>query len=178
MSPDTVTGHSAPHDKVSALQVAGILAAPERDPGMRRPTTIVAGSALVLLRVIAGFVVLGVIWVQWPTVWSAAAEVVGNDDLARIDGDSIRLFVVGVGAVLTAAEAIIAFFIWRGSNLARVLVMILSVISVVSAFAAWWARDQELTLQSSLLPLTLDVLILLALSSRSAAAYARRNERR
>ena len=42
----------------------------------------------------------------------------------------------------------------------------------------WWAQGQEITINGALLSLSLDILVLLALSSRSAAAYARRNERR
>jgi hypothetical protein len=58
-----------------------------------------------------------------------------------------------------------------------VTVMAFSVISITGAFIQWWSEDQEITISGSLLTLGLDILILLALSSRSAAAYARRNER-
>ena len=37
---------------------------------------------------------------------------------------------------------------------------------------------EEITLEGTFVSLSLDILVLLALSSRSAAAYARRNERR
>ena len=56
--------------------------------------------------------------------------------------------------------------------------MFLSVISITSAFLQWWTSDLQITLRTSLLSTALDTLILLALSSRSAAAYARRNEQR
>ena len=50
--------------------------------------------------------------------------------------------------------------------------------AALAAGAAWWAQGQEITLQSTFLSLSLDILILLALSSQSAAAYARRGEKR
>lgn len=55
--------------------------------------------------------------------------------------------------------------------------MIIATIDIGSAFAAWIARGGSLGLAGTLSALALDVLILLALSSQSAAAYARRNER-
>jgi hypothetical protein len=56
--------------------------------------------------------------------------------------------------------------------------MLIAVLSISSAFTAWWALDQEIKLEGTFVSLSLDILILLALSSRRAAAYARRNERR
>ena len=47
----------------------------------------------------------------------------------------------------------------------------------MTAFVSWWVRDQEITLQTTLLSLAVDILVLLALSSRSTAAYARRREK-
>ena len=71
-----------------------------------------------------------------------------------------------------------AFFILIGHNWARVMIMTFSSISITGSFIQWWAGGLELKITGSLLTLGLDILILLALSSRSAAAYARRNERR
>ena len=51
-------------------------------------------------------------------------------------------------------------------------------LSISAAFGSWWLYDLDITLDTSLLSTALDTLILLALSSRSAAAYARRNEQR
>jgi hypothetical protein len=56
--------------------------------------------------------------------------------------------------------------------------MIIAVGSISTSFFAWWVQGQEITLDSTFVSLSLDILVLLALSSRSAAAYARRNERR
>jgi hypothetical protein len=50
--------------------------------------------------------------------------------------------------------------------------------SISASFVAWWAQGQEIEIQGTFLSLSLDILLLLALSSRSAAAYARRYEQR
>ncbi|MBN9181107.1 MAG: hypothetical protein J0J00_11300, partial [Microbacterium sp.] len=75
---------------------------------------------------------------------------------------------------------VLAVFIYRGRNWARVIVMSIAVISITGSFVAWWWQGEEITLggSASLLSLGLDILVLLALSSRSSAAYARRNQRR
>ena len=72
----------------------------------------------------------------------------------------------------------LALFILTGHNWARVIVMTFSVISISASFVQWWAEGRRSRSAATLLTLGLDILVLLALSSRSAAAYARRNERR
>lgn len=89
---------------------------------------------------------------------------------------SLWVVLVGLG-VVTMIELACGILIFRGSNAARVLVMVVTAISISTAFVSWWARDQEITLQTTLLSLAVDILVLLALSSRSAAAYARRAEK-
>jgi predicted membrane chloride channel (bestrophin family) len=59
-----------------------------------------------------------------------------------------------------------------------VLVMLFSVFSITTSFTAWWVAGEEIKIETTFLSLSLDILVLLALSSRSAAAYARRKERR
>ena len=84
---------------------------------------------------------------------------------------------LGIGAFFLALDAVFAVLILRGHNWPRILVMLISTISIASAFIAWWAVGDEITLDGTFPSLSLDILVLLALSSRSAAAYARRNER-
>lgn len=91
--------------------------------------------------------------------------------------DRARAAAAVAGAVVMVIQVALAILIYVGQNLARVLVMIIATIDIGSAFAAWIARGGSLGLAGTLYALALDVLILLALSSQSAAAYARRNER-
>ncbi|KRA25536.1 hypothetical protein ASD65_14745 [Microbacterium sp. Root61] len=148
------------------------------DPAMRRPISTVAGAVLVLLRVLAGAVWLIELAAHWG---SYAAEIDGALEGVEfspgfVDG-TLAVF-VGISILVLLVDASLAVLIIRGVNWARVVVMIFSVISITSSFVGWWVQGQEIELRGSLLSLALDILVLLALSSRSAAAYARRNERR
>lgn len=155
-----------------------LLARPSYDPGMARPTTTVAGAALVLLRVVAGVLLTVEIADRWVRT--------GGDADVTVDGIALDPEIVrfGLGAIVAVSvialliEAVMAVLIYFGRNVARVVVMWFAVVSISASFAGWWAEGLEITLRTNLASLALDILILLALSSRSAAAYARRRERR
>ena len=53
-----------------------------------------------------------------------------------------------------------------------------SPVSVASAAIGYFANGEEITIRTTLLTLALDILVLLALSSRDARAWARRPRRR
>lgn len=147
------------------------------DPQMKRPATIVAGTLLILLGVVAG-----VLWVissavVWPEWIGELAALVGGDEVPqRVESNAFLAF-TGVAAALLAVEAGLAVFVFTGHNWARVIVMVLATLTICSAFARWWAEG-ELEVNTTIVSLGIDILILLALSSRSAAAYARRKQRR
>ncbi len=157
---------------------ARLLSPARADPHMRRPVTIVAGTVLVLFRVVAGAIALAAIAGGWnDIVTDAGASLEGFDPTP--EGAAAALWVVmATGGAVLAADLLIAVFVFAGRNWARVVVMVFSTLSIASSFVAWWAQGQEITLQSTFLSLSLDILILLALSSQSAAAYARRGEKR
>ncbi|QIG39246.1 hypothetical protein G5T42_06890 [Microbacterium sp. 4R-513] len=147
------------------------------DPDMKRPVTTVAGAVLVFLRAAVGLLFLAELGLNWNVVaMQSTIEIDGLTD-AEAAGVGLTLLLV-IGLVVVVADVILGIVILRGHNWARVVVMFLSVISIATAFGAWWAEDLEITLKTSLLSTALDTLILLALSSRSAAAYARRHEQR
>ncbi len=153
------------------------------DPAMRRPISIAAGSVLVLLRAAAGALwAAGVAFSlpSWVRAFAGAAS--GNADepldLTVSDlGVGTGVF-LGVLGAICAVQVVFGILILFGNNLARVLVMLISVASIAASFVGWWAYGQEITVATTLLTLSLDILVLLALSSRDAAAYARRNEGR
>jgi len=162
-----VTDRSA-HAKRPAFEPATRLLVPTGyNPAMRRPAATIAGVTLLILRVAAGIGFL----VQAALLRPSSLDV-------SVDGDALGpLVVVLVGVSLLLVDAVLASFIWLGWNWPRVLVMIGSVISLTTSFVAWWSSGREITVDAGLATIALDVLVLLALSSRSAAAYARRNER-
>ncbi len=159
------------------------LAAPvAHDPAMRRPAATVAGGVLVLLRALAGIVwglAVAFDLPPWLQVVAGAADGSGAEP-------TLTLADVGVGAGvffgilggIALVQVVFGILLLRGSNLARVIVMLVSTVSIVTAFVGWWELGQEITVGTTLVTLSLDILVLLALSSRDAAAYARRNERR
>lgn len=148
------------------------------DPAMKRPLTIVAGVALVALRVFAGVLVIVGIGLEWSDlVKDASVETDGITWSPELLRGSFVVLAVIVGIALLI-DAVMALLVFRGVNTARIIVMTVSVVSITTSFLAWWVQGQQIHLDETFLALALDILILLALSSRSAAAYARRNERR
>lgn len=168
----------APRKRPAFEPVSRLLAPTGYDPDMRRPAPLVAGFVLVLLRVLSGALMLTGLALGWD--WLLLDE---SEDLAGLRdepgvGPLAIMLVVVVGAVVLLVDLTFAVLVFRGNNVARVIVMLISVVSITTAFGAWWVQGQEITLNTTFISLSLDILILLALSSRGAAAYARRNERR
>lgn len=162
--------------KVGSFDATTLLRPTAYDPGMRRPASTTAGAVLVLLRALAGLLVLLLIAGRFPTL---SREVVATVDGLSPDEANGTLIVVGtLTGMLVLADILLAVFIFRGHNWARVVVMSIAVISITGSFIAWWWQGEEINLGggASLLSLALDILVLLALSSRSSAAYARRNQ--
>ena len=87
-------------------------------------------------------------------------------------------FILALGGTVLAIDLLLTIFVFLGRNWARVIVMVIAVMSISTSFVAWWAQGQEIEIEGTFLSLSLDILLLLALSSRSSAAYARRYEHR
>ncbi|MRG59800.1 hypothetical protein GE115_07955 [Agromyces sp. CFH 90414] len=140
---------------------------------MPRPAATAMGALLVLLRVLAGVAWLAAL----AATWRQALEDELGEFAPEIDAataDAVLWFVLGAGAIILLVEAVLAVLIFLGANWPRILVMVFATLSISGTFAAWWAGDQELTLDLTLVTLALDILVMLALSSRPARAYARR----
>ncbi|WP_345800681.1 hypothetical protein AAIB33_14565 [Microbacterium sp. AZCO] len=154
-----------------------LLRPPGYRPDMKRPPTTVAGAVLVLLRVVVGLLLLAELALNWNVV--AAESTIALEGVAASEAVGIGLWiVVAIIGIVILVEVVLAVLILLGHNWPRVVVMVFAVLSISAAFGAWWLENLEITLKTSLLTTALDTLILLALSSRSAAAYARRNEQR
>jgi glucan phosphoethanolaminetransferase (alkaline phosphatase superfamily) len=147
------------------------------NPDMRRPLTTVTGAVLVFLRVLVGLLWIAEILLNWNLI--ATQSALDIEGLTSDESAGVGLWIlVGVLTVVLVVDAVFAILILRGHNWPRVVVMFFAVVSISSAFVSWWLSELEITITTSFLSTALDTLILLALSSRSAAAYARRNERR
>ncbi len=175
---EPVNAEPAPRKRAAFEPVARLAQPMAYSPDMKRPIATVAGALLVLLRVVSGVVVLAALLLnrdEW------AKELEGVADGVDITRD-LATFGLTAFAVLTAIglvlQLVFGLLILRGQNFARVLVMFLSVVSITTAFVGWWFEGQDIRIDGTLVSIGLDILILLALSSRGAARYARRNERR
>jgi len=164
--------------KRPSYEPAGRLLRPPRyDPDMKRPVTTMTGAVLVFLRAVAGLLFLAELGLHWNLV--ATSSAIAIDGLTDAEAAGVGLAIIlSLVVALIVVDVVLAVFILRGYNWARVIVMVVAVLSISTAFVSWWLEDLEITLKTSLLSTALDTLILLALSSRSAAAYARRNEQR
>lgn len=167
-----------PHKRPAYEPAARLLVPTGYDPDMKRPVTTVAGAALVLVRVIAGIVVLVGIAAGWDSLIDDADSLLDGFDPSPEGAQAALWFVLAAGGTVLAIDLLLAVFVYLGRNPARVIVMVIAAISISTSFFAWWAQGQEIQVEGTYFSLSLDILILLALSSRSAAAYARRNERR
>lgn len=152
-----------------------LVAAAPVDPAAPRPAATTAGAVLVLLAAAADAVAVAALGASWPGV---VAEVVGT---APTDADVRRLaeagivVVLAVGALTALVQVALAVLILRGRNWPRVLVMAIATLSISATFVGWWLGGSEIRLSGTLVALAFDILILLALSSRDAAAYAHRD---
>ncbi|UOQ90820.1 LssY C-terminal domain-containing protein [Agromyces endophyticus] len=139
----------------------------------RRPIAISLGALLIVVRVLLGVLWLISLAVQWPTIVREAdihLDDVGDAEAAQI---VLWVFIVG-GVVVLIGQLVFAWLVYRGSNWARITVMVVAVLSTMLSAIDWWLGGDEITLQTTLLTLAADILVLLALSSRAARRWSRR----
>lgn len=136
----------------------------------RRPKAIALGAALVLGRAIAA-----VLWlVTFTLVWPATAQELKLDH----EESAVLYWIVAiVNVIITLVLLLFSWLIWRGSNFARVVTMFVLTFSILSSAVGHFAYGEAITVHTTLMTLALDILILLALSSRDARAWARRSRR-
>lgn len=153
--------------KRPAVEPASALFTPERTPLSRRPAAVTGGTVLLVLRAVAA-----ALWIM--SMLSTAGEVSAEYDL---DADSARLL-VGIGVGFEGAWmlllVLLAWLVHRGSNAARMLVLFGATTSILVSAIDYFATGEDITVRTTLLTLALDILILVALSSRDARAWSRR----
>jgi hypothetical protein len=166
-------------EKRPAFEPPAALVRPEATPPvMRRPVATTFGAVLVVLRVVAGVVwliSLGLLWRR--TLVEDLGVPLDADAEADAGSNAVLTVVLVVGGIVLAVELVFALLIYRGSNWARITVMVFATLSITGAAFDYFGDDAEITLRTTLITLALDILVLLALSSRNARAYARRPRR-
>jgi hypothetical protein len=136
----------------------------------RRPAPTMMGAALVAIRAIAAFTLV--------------FALLGPDGTADLTLDDVTSDPQTTTAVLVTVAVIVllfglgeVFLAWRiflGSNVARVVAMALSSISILVQAIDYSTGTANLTLEAGLSGLASDILVLLALSSQRARVYAKR----
>lgn len=139
----------------------------------QRPAALIGGTLLMLARAASS------------VVWGVALFAERHDIATALDLEPLEIRVL-IGFLLTIAGLwmllliLLAWRIWRGSNRARMLVLFGATVSIIFAAIGYFAAGERIAIDTTLLTLALDILILLSLSSREARAWsrARREARR
>ena len=163
-------------EKRPAFEPPAVLVRPDLTPPvMRRPVATTFGAVLVVLRVLAGVVWLISLGLQWrKTLVEDLGIPLDSDVEADAGSNAVLVLVLVAGGIVLAVELVLALLIFRGSNWARITVMVFATLSITGSALDYFGADAEITLRTTLITLALDILVLLALSSRNARAYARR----
>ena len=143
--------------------LAAAPAGPSRVPAdsrPRRPAPTLFGGVLVFFRGIAALVLAASLLTGVNP--AAAAEPAGQSTAA-----ATVLAVFGVGEIL------LAWGVLRGGNLARVAAMLLSAAAIITQAASVLNGGPAVDFGTNLLGLSLDILLIIALSSEHSRTYAR-----
>jgi hypothetical protein len=127
----------------------------------RRPTQTIFGVAVTAAR---GVIYLALAGLAFTGGWSSLGVAPQGPAVGVATGVVFLL-----GAVFDLA---LATMTWFGGNLARLALCALSVTNIATTFLARTVQDEHGPLHAGLLPLAVSVLVLLALSSEAARAWA------
>jgi hypothetical protein len=139
-----------------------------------RPTPTALGAGLIVVRVLLGIVWLLALGFDWNRVIENDLGLAPSDDDWSALSGTVLTVVLALGALVLAAELVFAWLVFRGSNWARIAVMVVAIGSITIAALDYFLDGQDITIRTTLLTLGCDILVLLALSSRPSRAWARR----
>ena len=148
------------------VDLSSMAAAPEGPPRVpadsrpRRPAPTLFGGVLVFFRGIAALVL-------------AASLLTGVNPAAAAEPAGQSTAAATVLAVFGAGEILLAWGVLRGGNLARVAAMLLSAAAIITQAANVLNGGPAVDFGTNLLGLSLDILLIIALSSEHSRTYAR-----
>lgn len=131
----------------------------------RRPAPTLFGGFLVFLRGTAALLLAASLLLGGPS--GAAAGSAGG--LSPAAATVIAVFGVG--------EILLAWFILQGGNRSRVTAMLLSVVAIIVQAADVLNGGPRVALETNLVGLSLDILLIIALSSQRSRTFARNHGR-
>lgn len=129
----------------------------------RRPAPTLFGGVLVVLRGLAALALAAGLLAGSPAV------------MAGIDAGGFMPHVAVVLAAFGITEMMLAWFILRGGNRSRLAAMFLSAAAIVTQWIAVLNGGPAVTFATNLVGLSLDILLIIALSSQRSRDFARRN---
>lgn len=161
---------SEPRKRAAIEPVSTLITREEHSDQVRRPASTVLGAVFILARALAGLLWIGAFLLIW-------ADLARDAELDAEATSVVAWVVSGASAFGVLILLVFAWLIWRGNNAARILVMSGLTLSIISAAVGYFAMGEEISIRTSLVLLGLDILVLLALSSRDSRAWARRRRR-
>lgn len=141
------------------------------DPSpQKRPGSIISGSTLVLLRALSA--------VPWMiSLFTSRGSIAEEYGISVGDANIIIGIGIGIEGVWMLMLLVLYWLVWRGGDRARMLVLFGATLSILSTAVTYFAAGAQLAVKTTLLTLALDILILLALSSRDARTWSRGKRR-
>ena len=167
-----------PHKRVAFEPFERLASPVPYNPDMKRPISIVAGVVIVLVGIVVDALWTTEVLLRWDQLTTGRDSLLSDVAMTADVVAAGRVTFLVVSAIVLVIELVLAILVFFGRNWARVVIMTFSALFITTTFVGWWADGQEIWLRTSILSLAFDILVLLALSSRSAAAHARRHERR
>ncbi|WGD36784.1 LssY C-terminal domain-containing protein [Lysinibacter sp. HNR] len=141
----------------------------------RRPASTTFGATVVALRGIAALFLALSLVISNPQ-GAIFADLIDEPTVADLPG--VVLTVIAIIVFLFATvELLLAFFIFRGGNKSRLIAMILSTLAIIVQISATLSGGMEIHLETNLVGFSLDILLMLALTSREARQYATKHRR-
>lgn len=142
---------------------------------MKRPSAIWIGPLLMLARSVSGVAAIIVVLTSWDSFVRTISIDLNGSGVAGQPGAGLVLWIfLGFYAGSQFFYIALAVCVFLGQSWARSVAMAYATISILIAFGNYWLNGAEITFRTTLLSLTLDILILLTLSSEPAREYARR----
>ena len=136
------------------------------DSREKRPAPIIVGSLFMVLGALSTAIIAAAVAAAWP-------ELLESLDVDGDDGEWVLWIVFAFLALVALAELFLAWQVFLGSNWARVVALSANAIGLALQVVSLESGGPAITIDTSLIPVALDILLLLALSSHSATTYAR-----
>ncbi|GAB3120192.1 hypothetical protein [Glaciibacter psychrotolerans] len=141
---------------------------------MKRPSAIWIGPLLMLARSVSGIAAIVVILTEWQNfARTISIDLNGQSEQGGVAADIALWIFVGVYAAGQLFYIALAGFVFLGQSWARNVAMAVATLSILFAFGNYLLNGAAITFKTTLLGLTLDILILLTLSSAPAREFAR-----